>query len=612
MCGIAGIISSVPNKFSLQDVQEMSSCLSHRGPDGKGVWGNEDSTAILGHNRLAIIDLSAAGAQPMHYLDRYTIVHNGEVYNYRELREQLVTHGYSFTSSSDTEVILAAYDRWKESCLQYFEGMFAFAIWDQKERHLFLARDRFGEKPLFFYVDHTDNTLWFASELKSFYRQGFNRKDYNGNLLLQYLANGVSYTGDPYQTFHEDILKLPARHYLSFSPFNDSSVLNIQPYYDVDKQNRIDISPGDAVETFRQLFFQSVKRRLRSDVEVGTSLSGGLDSAAVVAAMQQMKKNSQQVFTASFPGFVNDETQRARLVAGKFDLQHHLTMPTAQSLVTDLEKFFEHHDEPVSSSSVYAQYKVYELSRQHDVKVILDGQGADEILAGYKRYVHWFLQELYRRGRKEQFREAQAQFPAVFGWKHKLAATFPAWASILLEKKAFSRQLRHPGLSREFIRSHAKREKVYKPAIRNLGDVLYADVFGGLEELLRNADRNAMAHGVEVRLPFLDHSLVEFVFSLPSHYKLQSGYSKYLLRQSMNDMLPSEIVWRKDKIGFEPPQMEWMQDPRLQAKVHEAKKVLVKEGILNAKAVDAPVVPKDAHAADNFDWRYLSAAAMLT
>lgn len=607
MCGIAGIISAKPNK--LQNVQQLISCISHRGPDGEAVWQNDAATIALGHKRLSIIDLSEAGNQPMHYLNRYTIVHNGEIYNYRELKEELQAKGYSFKSQTDTEVILASYDAWKEECLHQFDGMFAFVIWDEKEQKLFAARDRFGEKP--FYYVQTAEEFWFASEIKAFRKTGFEKKP-DGNLLLQYLSNGfVQDATDLGATFDINIKKLPARHYLTYTvPANQLSVV---AYFDIDKSFNHHITTREAVEQFRSLFFTSVERRLRSDVEIGTSLSGGLDSSSVVAAIHHLKQTGavQKCFTASFPEFEKDETAQASLVANLFGLQHFFTTPAEQDLVADLEKFLSQHDEPISSSSVYAQYKVYELAKQHGVKVVLDGQGADEMLAGYSKYFHWFLQELYLTN-KTQFEKELKELNIPFNFKNKLAAKFPSWAAISLEKKAIKKQKQLPGISPEFTEANLNKYSIHKPAVKTLNDILYYDVFGGgLEELLRNADRNAMAHGIEVRLPFLNHALVQFAFSLPSTFKIHKGCTKYILREAMNDMLPNDIVWRKDKIGFEPPQQQWMQNPKLMDKIHEAKKKLVQEKILQPSVLNKAVQPKAAHEADNYDWRFLCAACFI-
>jgi asparagine synthase (glutamine-hydrolysing) len=607
MCGIAGIISGQPDK--LKDVQQMISCMSHRGPDGEATWENKTSIVALGHRRLSIIDLSSVAAQPMHYSDRYTIVHNGEIYNYKELRDRLSAKGYAFRSHSDTEIILASYDLWKEECLQYFDGMFAFAIWDEQEQKMFAARDRFGEKP--FYYIHTEGSFYFASEIKALRKTGID-KSYNGNLLLQYFANGfVQDVMDPGATFDNNIKKLPARHYLRYTP--SSQELQIIPYFDIDKSYS-DISAEEAVKRFKELFFSSVQRRLRSDVEIGTSLSGGLDSSSVVAAIHHLKQTGvvQKAFTASFPGFEKDETMFAATIAKQFGLQHFIVSPSANDLVADLEKFLLQHDEPVSSSSVYAQYKVYELAKQHSVKVLLDGQGADEVLAGYAKYIHWYLQELYS-GDKSRFRkESEVLQAREFNIKNKLAAKFPSWAAVQLEKNAIKKQKQLSFVSKDFIDAHLSKGSIYKPPVKSLNDILYFDVFGGgLEELLRNADRNAMAHGIEARLPFLEHTLVQFIFSLPSLFKIHKGYAKYILRQAMDDMLPKEIAWRKDKVGFEPPQQQWMQNVQLQEKVHEAKKKLVAGGILKPSILNTAVDPKAAHEADNYDWRFLCAAQLI-
>jgi asparagine synthase (glutamine-hydrolysing) len=438
-------------------------------------------------------------------------------------------------------------------------------------------------------------------------------------MLLQYLSTGTSWNSDALQTFYKNVLKLPARHYLRFLPFDTNPVLEIQPYYDIDKSAKVDLDAGKAVEEFKKLFFLSVERRLRSDVEIGTSLSGGLDSSSIVAAIHRLKQPGtvHKAFTASFPGFEKDETAQAAIVAKQFSLRHFTVSPTSIELADDLGRFLSLHDEPVSSASVYAQYKVYELARQQGVKVVIDGQGADEILAGYHRHIHWYLQELYRENKMQLLHEAvtalaQHGNPFRFGWKNKLASRFPAWTAVRLEKKAFHQQKNQPGLNKEFIDAHLDRHAVDKPIVKGLNDLLYHDVFGGrLEELLRNADRNAMTHGTEVRLPFLNHNLVEFVFALPTAFKFHKGYSKYILRQGMEELLPPPIVWRKDKTGFEPPQKQWMRDSPVQDKIHEAKQLLVRENILSPAVLNQPVQPVGSHEGDNYDWRYLSAASMF-
>lgn len=633
MCGIAGIINrrtqfDNDNEIALlHHLTKMTNILSHRGPDGEGQWVDNTTCVGLGHRRLSIIDLSGAGAQPMHYSsfsadgkqqNRYTITYNGEIYNYIELRDELQSYGYRFKSKCDTEVLLAAFDCWEEECLQKLDGMFAFAVWDAKKQQLFCARDRFGEKPFYFYYD--DNHFIFASEMKALWASGVPRVP-DQKMLLNYLALGyVQNANDKEQTFFENIFALPPAHYLQF----DLKLFDYQvhPYWTLDKEITIDITPDMAVEKFNKLFLSSISRRMRSDVPVGTSLSGGLDSSAIIATIfqSQLHKAKQKTFSAVFPGFEKNEAKHIQTVASKFDLVNYKVSPSGEELIKEFEKLFYYQEEPFQSSSIYAQYKVYELARQHNVKVVLDGQGADETLAGYHKYIHWYLQQLVNRKKfvlaqkeKDIFEKNEISFE--WGWHNYLAAYLPAHAAIHLESKSYSQIIKQPDINKQFINCLRGREweGIQKPVITKLNDILYFNTtMLGLEELLRFSDRNSMAHGLEVRLPFLSHQLVEFVFSLPANYKIQKGWTKWLLRKAMVKKLPTEIVWRKDKIGYEPPQKKWMAGETMTEYVQESKRVLVKKGILKEQVLSKPVKPLDAHEQGNYDWRYLCAAKLFS
>lgn len=631
MCGIAGIISTNPNNVSTERLKQMTDAIAHRGPDGEGFWLNENRTVGFGHRRLAIIDLSETGIQPMHYpfptaetrsddptvrgpreRPRYSITYNGEIYNYIELKEELRLKGYSFFSTSDTEVILAAYDLWKEECLQLFDGMFAFAIWDDQEQTLFTARDRFGEKPFYYFFD--GEQFVFASEMKALWAAGVEKK-IDHSMLLNYIGLGwVKNPADLSQTFYENISSLPQSHYLKLDLRNGKN--EIVQYWDLDKETVSTLTEADAIAQFQQLFITSVKRRLRSDVEVGTSLSGGLDSSSIAAIIKTQNPNSKfQVFTASFPGFEKDETAYANQVADQFQLQHHLVSPTAETLLNDIERLIHQQEEPFQSSSVYAQYKVYELTKQQGVKAILDGQGADETLAGYHKYIHWFLQEKNREPAvvsNELKAFADHNIPVQWGWKNKLAARFPDMAAVLLENKANKEILNNKLIVNNYRKTYFNKKSIFKPTVSKLNDLLYYNTMrNGLEELLRYADRNSMAHGVEVRLPFLSHELVQFIFSLPSHYKIQNGFTKHILRECMKQVLPSSIVYRTDKIGYEPPQQQWMQSAGFAELWQHSREKLVKENILKKEILQQPVSAKAAHADKNDDWRYFCAAHLL-
>lgn len=593
----------------------MTDSLAHRGPDGEGLWQNVNRQVLLGHRRLSIIDLSDAASQPMHYLGRYTIIHNGEIYNYIELREELQKKGYSFRTSSDTEVILAAYDHYNEECVERFDGMFSFAIWDEEEQELFAARDVFGEKP--FYYSFNGSEFVFGSEMKALWAAGIKRSP-NLQMLFNFIT--IGYTDNPErpeETFFENIFKLPAASRLYYTP--NSKELIIEKYREIDPsvENKT-ISDAEALEKFTHLFSASVKRRLRSDVALGSSLSGGLDSSSVVAIASPLTTHRSPLtsFTAVFPGFDKDESAFATQVAGQFHLQPHTVNITVNDFVNDWGNFLYFQEEPFGSASAYAQYKVFELAKQQNVKVLLDGQGSDEILAGYHKYYKWYWQELFQKRKLVKSKELKSArglgIQEKFTYKNIIASLFPDIASVILEKRYLVNALKQGDLTREFVRLQSKEAYYGTPDNFNLNGVLYFNTcIHGLEELLRHADRNSMAHGSELRLPFLDYELVEFVFSLPSHFKIRHGWTKWLLRQTMTKKLPEAILWRKDKIGFEPPQKEWMRDARVQDMIHESKKKLVKENILNPAVLNRPVITSGSHEGLHSDWRYLASAYYL-
>lgn len=633
MCGIAGIIDKLTQKNTEQKtvlqqrVKKMTDALAHRGPDGEGCWINNSGNVCIGHRRLAVIDLSANAAQPMHFdpampfetaSPRYTITYNGEIYNYVEIKEELYKNGYRFKSHSDTEVILAAYDFWKESCLQQFDGMFAFAIWDAEEQVLFAARDRFGEKPFYLYCDNMQ--FVFSSEMKAMWAIGIEKK-VDEKMLLNYLALGyLQNANDKEQTFFENIYSLPPGHFLHFK--TNVFDYSVHPWWEIDKQKTISITAEKAIDRFTELFTTSVKRRLRSDVPVGTSLSGGLDSSAVAATINGIWKKSKKLiaFSAVFPGFERDESAYIKSVTEDLKLENFIVAPNAGDLVSVFEKLCYYQEEPFQSASIYAQYKVFELAKQHNVKVLLDGQGADETLAGYNRYIHWYLQQLVSRKRfkalvkeKKTFRENK--IPFEWNVKNYLATYLPAHAAIHLEKNEYQKIAKHPFIRRDFIRSMQGRELegIFKPVVTKLNDILhFHTTLLGLEELLRFADRNSMANSREVRLPFLNHELVEFIFSLPADFKIHDGATKWILRKAMEKQLPDSIVWRKDKVGFEPPQKLWMEDVQVQEYIQESKRKLVNNRILKPEVLNQKINALPAHHDKNFDWRYLSAAQLYS
>lgn len=578
MCGIAGIISSDPSLLNEENLKKMASSLAHRGPDGQAVW-IDAGYAGLAHRRLCVIDISDAAAQPMHYLSRYSIVHNGEIYNYEELKAILLQKGYVFTTHSDTEVILAAYAEYGSGCLDYFDGMFAFAIWDRRQQRLFCARDRFGEKPFYYYYDEGNKTFYFGSELRALYAAGVERTE-NYSLLLRFLTLGhVSDASDRSATFDARIKKLPPAHTLTCS---NGSAPVVQQYWDLSLRVR-PLPIKAAQDRLNELLFTSVKRRLKSDVPVGTSLSGGLDSSSIAFFINETGTGRLKTFTAAFPGFGKDESVIAGNIASKFGFENYQVGVGADDFIENFESVLRWQEQPFGSASVCAQYEVFKLASLQGVTVLLDGQGADETLAGYDKYLNWRIKSL-----------------------------LPELTSQLLIRREERRLYRDSYIDKSFLQTYSRGIRLTKPAVADLNDLLCFDIFyQGLEDLLRYADRNSMAHGREVRLPFLNHDLVSFVFSLPSRYKTGGGYTKLILRKLMDGRLPNEIVWKRRKTGFEPPQKKWMQHPRTIEYFHECTRLLVNEKILKEKALSKRQVFHNAYEQAPTEWRWLVAGGLI-
>jgi asparagine synthase (glutamine-hydrolysing) len=621
MCGISGVIYRGYDKRSpdqtdslLERLRKMSAVQGHRGPDGEGYWTEPGGTMGFGHRRLAVIDLSREADQPMHYLSRYTLVYNGEIFNYIEIRDELEKKGYRFNTRSDAEVLLASYDCYRESSVEHFDGMFAFAIWDDREKQLFAARDRFGEKP--FYYAFNEREFLFASERKALWAAGLERS-INHPLLINYLVLGNTRMPlDRTITFYQEAFSLPPAHYMKLS--QEDLSFSLHCYWDCDKESPVRISDQEAVERWQELFTTAVKRRLRSDVSLGTSLSGGLDSSTVAATISRIQGNagSLDTFSAVYPGFEKDESGFIGIIRDALNVRNFQVEPNPVSFARDFEKLCHFQEEPFASASVYAQYAVFRLAAEKGVTVLLDGQGADEVLAGYPKYIHWYLQELFRSkpwkvpGAIGQLKKTGIPFQwGIINW---LAAFFPAQASQQLEQREVRKIAGDRWLDDEYRRVHFDRQSLFKPVVTKLNDILYFDTCqSGLEELLRYADRNSMAYGRELRLPFLSHELVEFSFRLPAALKIREGWTKYILRKSSQPFLPSEIVWRRDKTGYEPPQQQWMESPLVQEMINNAKNSLVREKILKPAVLDEKIQPRSAYEADNRDWRYLVAAAFL-
>lgn len=593
MCGIAGIVA-FNNNVDQQRLKKMTDVIAHRGPDGEGHWINKSGKVGFGHRRLSIIDLSENGKQPMHYAEgRYTITFNGEIYNYVEIKKELLSKGYSFRSESDTEVLMALYDLKKENCLLDLDGMFSFSIWDEKEQVLFCARDRFGEKP--FYYFQNENEFVFASEIKQFFAGGL-KKEINSSAVYYYLNFNIE--GNPYkpeETFYKDIVQLMPASYLKLQ----DGKISIKKYWELDEKTVSTISFDDAVGRFKELFNTSLKRRLRSDVPVGSCLSGGLDSSSIVLSIDKMKAEGQvqKTFSARFKDFEKDEGKYMKMVIEKSNsIQNYDVWLTENDFLDSFEDLNKSQDEPYGSTSIVAQYHVMKLAKKNGITVLIDGQGSDEYLVGYIPFYITYLNQLLSSS-SNQYQLEKQKLKEYHGVDHnlsfngKMQLKYPALfnslsktKSIVVPKKKILETVNY--LTKDFSETIAKKENPYTGKSNSVLRKSVYETINGIpfNALLRYADRNAMAHSVEVRLPFLSHELVEFSNALPDNYKIHEGWSKYILRKSMEPILPKEITWRKDKIGFVAPQEKWMQGSTVKGYMNDAFQNLIKKGILDPKA----------------------------
>ncbi|HET7116014.1 MAG TPA: asparagine synthase (glutamine-hydrolyzing) [Hanamia sp.] len=623
MCGIAGIISVNENEIFQQRLQLMTDTIAYRGPDGEGHWISKSGKVGLGHRRLSIIDLSPNASQPMHYLSRYTIIFNGEIYNYIELKQTLIKQGYSFKTESDTEVLTALYDKEKENCLSRLDGMFSFVIYDNKKDEIFVARDRFGEKPFYYSYDPGKHFI-FGSEMKCLWAAGV-KKEVNNKMLFAYLNYGsLRNQKDESETFYKNCTNLPHGHYLKLSV--NSCILSIKKYYDIDFKNiNHTITETQAQEKFRELFYTSVRRRLRSDVTVGSSLSGGLDSSLIVCVIDQIKKGTRQkqdTFSAIFPGFAKDERKYINDVIESTNVSPHFTVPDDNGIIKDLGKIFWHQEEPFGTASIFAQYCVMRLAKENNVTVLLDGQGADEYLAGYHSYYHQFFNDL----KKNYPKISRSQYSSYLelhdandinqimkkDLKYFVRMKIP---KTLKAGKNFMNYYNHKKesfFSDEFYFANIKNNGIPYQYPKDLNSALYYNIFQGeLQSLLRYCDRNSMSQSREVRLPFLYHELVEFVLTLPPYFKINKGWTKWILRSSFSNLLPGEIVWRRDKIGYEPPQASWLQNKNVREKIHESKRKLYEHNVISKREFDRNTSLNSNSGANNKNWEVWMAGEMF-
>lgn len=617
MCAIAGLLARRAGRTQL--VRRMTSLMAHRGPDDAGflfnglagiqtdtiqspsssaeTLGDPNAWLGLGHRRLSILDLSPLGHQPMNYQGRYWIIYNGEVYNYLELRAELEPAGHSFRSQCDTEVILAAYAQWGTDGFSRLNGMWAFAIYDTHTNQLVLARDRFGVKPLYYW--QTSELFAFASEIKAFTCLPGWRPRVNGQAVHDFLLTGLQ--DHSTETMFADVLQLQpgffARIDCSAWMKQSDTPLTVVKWYEIHPRE-FKGSTEEAAGRFRDLLIDAVRLRLRADVPVGSCLSGGLDSSSIVCVTHQLLETQKsrcahKTFSACSDLVRFDERSFIEQVVQATGVDSHYVFPTVKNLFAELDKVIWHQDEPFAGTSIFAQWCVFQTAASERIKVMLDGQGADELLCGYNDFRRAFFCGLFRSGHPLLgWREARV---ARGNRRRALGACCRAIADAVVPvtAQALFRQL-WPGRGRRawleesrlgasFPGRLASRFRGHRSA-RELSLELLTGAH--LQMLLHWEDRNSMAHSVESRVPFLDYRLVEFVTGLPDAYKIRSGVTKSVLREGMNGLVPSGVLQRTDKMGFVTPEEVWAQEKggeEFRRRLTEA--VAICQGIISADAV---------------------------
>lgn len=570
MCGIAGIINLNNSPVEKQDLQKMIEVLSHRGPDGNGIF--IDKNIGLAHVRLSIIDLSDLAHQPMSYDDEnYWIIHNGEVYNYIELRQDLEKYGFKFKSTSDTEVIIAAYIKWGEDCLKKFNGMWSFVIYDKKNNKIFASRDRFGVKPFYYYKDN--NTFIFASEIKAILAIMPSLRSAHYPYLYHFLNTGA--LDDGAETFFDKIQALTPAHFITIKGEN----FKITRYWDYSEDSMKNYDYKNPAETFLHLLKDSVKLRFRSDVPVGSCLSGGLDSSAIVTLASKIRENPIHTFSSIY---VDEDCNESHFIdiANKFNATlPHYVYPQSSDFMRILDEIVYYQDEPSAGPGLYSQWHVMRIAQDH-VKVLLDGQGADELLGGYFYFFeHYFSavkKDKNKNGILATAKRILEEYPRV---KELTNMDFCGGQTEILREvlipRFFNNLFRMPkikfagGKGKSFMHSDFIASAVKNPVKRgtprkfdnDLENASYAALTEtSIPALLHYEDRNSMAFSIESRVPFLDYRLVEFCLGLSYEEKIKADTTKVVMRKALKGVLPDEITHRRDKKGYPTPFARWLRE----------------------------------------------------
>lgn len=552
MCGISGIINKNYNYVNKNEIKNINDLISHRGPDDEGFFFEKNFA--FGHRRLSILDLSSDGHQPMNYLNnKYTITYNGEIYNYIEIREELLASGYNFNSHTDTEVILASYDKWGEDCVNRFNGMWSFAIYDKEKRIIFCSRDRFGVKP--FYYTEINNKFVFGSEIKQLLNF-FEERYINKKILMDYLV--IGYEDHTNETFFDNIFKLEQSHNLIYNL--ETNTFEIKKYYNITFDNKLNnLNKEESIELLSQRIYDSVSLRLRSDVKVGTCLSGGLDSSSIaaIAGKKYFDKKNEKFIAIHAKSFEKkkDESNLAKDVSNFCNLDLKIVEPSKEDFINNINDVVYTQEEPFGSPSIFMQYFVMKKAKELGCPVLLDGQGGDEILLGYERYYPAYIlsqnfismfKSFFNSSKNSKLTIKQLISYFIYFTNYKLRL------KRLIKKSSFIKKEYLSLVSENILKENSEK-------YLNIFDLQQMEIFKTqMPHLLKYEDKNSMRQSIETRLPFIDFCVLETALSLNNNLKIKDGWTKYILREIVNNLLPKNIVWRKNKFGFESPSETWL------------------------------------------------------
>ena len=547
MCGISGIINK--NNKSVEEllILQMTDIIAHRGPDSSGSYLYKN--IAFGHRRLSILDLSSSGHQPMKYLDDLVITYNGEIYNFIEIREELIQKGYIFDSNSDTEVILKAYHCWGKTCVNYFNGMWSFSILDIKQKIIFCSRDRFGVKP-FYYIEKND-LFAFGSEISQLLTFLPN-KILNKKVALDYLISGIEECSN--ETFFKDIYLLKGGHNLVFDLQTNS--YEIERYYNLKLSDQKNTSVDDYIQELKR----SITLRLHSDVKVGTCLSGGIDSSTISSFASKLYQNSNEKFMAihaKSSEYKTDESEFAKIVSKIANINLNFVEPSYSDFKSNILSIIKIQQEPFGSLSIIMQYFVFKKAKELGCIVMLDGQGGDETLLGYERYYPAIVKS------KKGISKLKALLQSSKNSRLSLIDTIKYQYYFSNYKLRLKRlKFKNSFYKSEILNEYESEElRIISESYNDISILQKYEIESSqLPHLLKYEDRNSMANSIESRLPFLDYKLVELSLNTNNSLKIKDGWTKFILRKAAETILPKEIVWRKNKLGFNAPEKTWTKE----------------------------------------------------